>query len=1179
MVFIKRIDIRGFKTFNKKVSINLGKGFTVITGPNGSGKSNILDSLKFALGELSPRELRGRSLSDLVHKSEVEGARSAYVAVQFDNSDRKLPVDSDLVTISREFSKGGEGIYRLNGRRMSRKQVQDIMSSADIQVTGFNLISQHAITRLAEISTAERRTILEGLTGIGTFEVKKAAAKGELAEADLNLKVSSARVDEVRQRIEQLERERNDLLRYNLLKTEINNQHARILSAQVLTLERQQTEMTQTLGREQSKLDQVRQEREGLTAQREKIQQERRTFEEKTVTQGNKELFDLERRIADASKGIIEAKSTAETAKNVVTTRIRQKDALNKQAEEMELSIKPLQNSVKSLQSHKRVLEEKLAESTAKVEKISQKVTVGREGLDQDTKHLQEVQDEIDGLGKELANLMAQSKGSSTKLDLTASHLQTLEARQKEFSQLSEELKTRIKEMEKLQKEEEKRLESIENKTKEYGELKDQRRKEIDEALDIAKKARVTVVEFNTQKDMAANFGAEDKAIEKIEEMADEGALKGIHGRLEDLIKFPEEYRKAVQAASGGWMKALVVKDLGVAIRCVESLKRTKLGRVKIVPLDDLELPEQETDFDEGSGIIGPLSKIVKSDKAIAPAVRFVFGDTILATTQRAAFLTASKGQRCVVTSGDLYEPGGGLESGYYRAPLEISNLVPRSTALESLEKTVKSLETVVQRSRSDVDRIERELVELLEDRVSATKTREAVAKDVDTAKKSFERTRGFLQQTTRRIESLQDSMTKEQALLKETAEKSAEMKRRLTVIEEERAKLRIDPRRSSLSQLETERDQATKENQTILRGKLELDTRLSSEQSKLETLRPGIDQIRIQLRALDSEVGREESRAKGAAEQFEVLDKQMKEFAQEKERLLGNLESVAGERKKYEEQFAEVEQATRKLLQMMDPLNATVTDLRAKQREVEAQLVIFKSQLKALGFETPFETHPDLLKEAEEMKRALEHERDEIGGINQLAAQHYETQKGGYKQLSVRISELEQDKLKIINFMNELEKQKLDTFMSAFNKVNETFQTIFGEMTGGEGNGKMVLDNPENPFEGGLDILLQFPGKTMLTIGSASGGEKSVSTVCYLLALQQIHPMPFYVMDEIDAHLDILNARRLATLIRSRSNLSQFIVISLKDTTISRAERVFGVFIDKGSSQVVSLPSRGENN
>src|SRR5881409_4295731 len=157
---------------------------------------------------------------------------------------------------------------------------------------------------------------------------------------------------------------------------------------------------------------------------------------------------------------------------------------------------------------------------------------------------------------------------------------------------------------------------------------------------------------------------------------------------------------------------------------------------------------------------------------------------------------------------------------------------------------------------------------------------------------------------------------------------------------------------------------------------------------------------------------------------------------------------------------------------------------------------------------------------------------------------------------------------------MNELERKKLDTFMSAYNKVNETFQSIFREMTG-EGNGRMALDNPENPFEGGLDVLLQFPGKTELTIGAASGGEKSVSTVCYLLALQQIHPMPFYIMDEIDAHLDVLNAKRLATLVKSKSMDSQFVVISLKDTTISRADRVFGVYIDQGQSQVISLPNK----
>src|SRR5712692_8819226 len=262
LVFIKRIDIRGFKTFNKKVSINLGTGFTVVTGPNGSGKSNILDSLKFALGELSPRELRGQSLSDLVHKGQGEGARSAYVAVQFDNSDHKIPVDSDLVTVSREFSRGGEGVYRLNGRRLSRKQVQDILSSADIQVSGFNMIAQHAITRLAEIGTEERRRILEELIGIGVFETKKAEAKQQLQQADVNLRVAAARVDEVRTRIEQLELERNNLLMFQLLKREIGDQQARILSGQIAGLEAKRTSVQQELETMQKKLETVRQERD-----------------------------------------------------------------------------------------------------------------------------------------------------------------------------------------------------------------------------------------------------------------------------------------------------------------------------------------------------------------------------------------------------------------------------------------------------------------------------------------------------------------------------------------------------------------------------------------------------------------------------------------------------------------------------------------------------------------------------------------------------------------------------------------------------------------------------------------------------------------------------------------------------------------------------------------------------
>jgi len=1175
LVYIKRIDIRGFKTFNKKVSVNLDRGFTVITGPNGSGKSNILDSLKFALGELSPRELRGGSLSDLIHKSGGEGARSAYVVVQFDNSDRKIPVDSDLVTVSREFSKGGEGIYRLNGRRLSRKQVQDILSSADIQVTGFNLIAQHSITRLAEIGTEERRRILEDLIGLGVFETKKAEAKVQLQEADLNLKVAAAKVDDVRARIDQLERERNDLLRYKMLQKEIGSQQAQILSSQIAGFETKRVSALQALEQEQKKLEELRLERDNLSAQRVQTEAERRQFEEKTVTLGNQELFEVERKIAESSNGVVRAKVEAESARNLLNTRTRQRESLLKQGEDIDDSIKQLTISIRGLTGRQTRLEEQFTDSNSKAEKLNEALKTARDSLSQDSKQREELDAEIQAIEKELSGLIASSKGSSTKLDLTASHLQTLESRHQEFSQLGEELKKRIREMERFAKEQEKRLQDIEEKAKEYTELKDQRRKEIEEALDVVKRARVTVTEFNTQRNIADTIQAEERALQKIEEMAEEGAIKGVLGRLQDLIKFGDEYGKAVEAASAGWMRALVVKDLEVAIKCVESLKRTKLGRAKIIPLEDLELHATDDGDEETPGIVGPISKVIKSEKSVARAVQFVFGDTMLATNQRAAFMSASKGLRCVVTSGDLYEPGGGLESGYYRAPFDVSTIVPRSAALEGLERTVKSLETIVQRSRIELDRLESEIGTLREDRVSTSKTREALTRDVEMAQKSLERTRAALQQTKRRVDSLQSSMRNERELLEEMAQKQGEMKRRLSALEEERVKLKIEHRRTTISEHERERDRAVDEAETLLREKLELESKLASNQSTLDTLRPGYDQLRIQLRALESEIRHEETRVQEADKEADELQRKMKILNEEKSRLVGSLGSVTNERRKYEEKFAAIEESLQQLIDRMDPLNATVSELKAGIRELDTQLAMFSAQVRNLGFEKPLDVAPEAIEEAQKTKKGLEKELEEIGAVNQLATQQYEDLKDGYKHLSVRISDLEREKLAILDFMNELEKKKLDTFLTAFTKVNETFQQIFHDITT-SGNGRMVLDSPENPFEGGLDVLLQFPGKTELTIGSASGGEKSVSTVCYLLALQQIHPMPFYILDEIDAHLDVLNAKRLASLVRSKSSESQFIVISLKDTTISRADRVFGVFIDKGQSQVISLPDKG---
>jgi chromosome segregation protein len=228
-------------------------------------------------------------------------------------------------------------------------------------------------------------------------------------------------------------------------------------------------------------------------------------------------------------------------------------------------------------------------------------------------------------------------------------------------------------------------------------------------------------------------------------------------------------------------------------------------------------------------------------------------------------------------------------------------------------------------------------------------------------------------------------------------------------------------------------------------------------------------------------------------------------------------------------------------------------------------------SELKELGYGEALEVSGEEIQRVEVQLPHLKKELGSIGGVNELAAKQYEEVKENYKHLASRIYDLEKEKLSIVQFMNELDRQKLETFMRAFNQVSRSFNEIFSTVTGGLG--RLFLEKPDQPFDGGADIRLQFPGKTEMSIGSASGGEKSVGTVCFILALQAIHPMPFYMLDEIDAHLDVVNSQRLADLLKSKSKGSQFIIVSLKDVTIARGDSVYGVFIQEGVSQVVSLP------
>ena len=1171
MVYIKRVDLRGFKTFGKKATVHLDRGLTVITGPNGSGKSNILDSVKFALGELSPKELRGETIGDLVHKgAQAASTRSAWVAVQFDNHDRRIPIDTEAVTISREFRRGGEGIYRLNGRKISRKQLTDILSSADIQVSGYNIVPQHAITRLAEVTTEERRKIIEDMIGIGVYDVKKASAQAELQKADVNLQVASAKIEEVRLRVESLERERNNYLKFQQVRKELNESQAKSVSYKIQESRKQVNEMDQETLQKQQQLQELKSKRDQLMRGRTRIEAEKRQCEDSVAVRGNTKLLEAQRAIGDLNATIARLRAHRDGTKTNMASLQQQKGDLERNLKDLDDKILSSKNELQTLELDRESLLKTLASKQLSVDNSLKALTELREKMGERSKEAEELENRMSTLSHRIMSFDSQIKASTAKTEILAGHLQTLTTRKEEYVAVLQQVSKRLDDLRAAKRDEETRALRADRKITELTKVNEQRTKEIENANHVTKKASLSLTEIDTRTNMARDFASDDKALRLIEEMAESGTVSGVYGRLGDLIRVKNSDLKAAEAAAAGWLKAIVVKDLETAIPCIEVLKKTKIGRVKLIPLKGLAKAQKKIPGNL-QDIIGPMGEQVEFQPQFQPAVDYVFGDTVLARNQKSAFLASLQGVRAVAPSGDLYEPGGAMETGYFRQPLDMSKLLMHARTVEQLRNTLSSLEKLTHKAREEIARIDQEILEQTKIKAQSTNLMHLTEKEVAAVTESLERAHKHVNETTTRIEQLTREIATEQTIQAACVSRKHTLEQAMSEFKQGRDAIRLQSQSAATLDLENEYSEVTNEANALLRQKIETEGHIRSLSSTISAIEPTAEQMRNQITAIDGQQRNLDNQLTQINSELPQYEHQLQLTNQSREQITDELAAMKKKRDEYDEHLRGLEKQITATLEELDPLNSRLADLTASSKHMQMQIDFQLNELKEMSCAEVAEVSEDEIQRVEKMIPVLKKELASIGGVNELAASQYDEVKGNYKQLASRIYELENEKLSIIKFMNELDKQKLEAFMKAFKQVSDSFNEIFSTVTSGAG--RLFLEKPDDPFEAGADIKLQFPGKTEMAIGSASGGEKSVGTVCFILALQAIHPMPFYMMDEIDAHLDVVNSQKLAELLKTKSKGSQFIIVSLKDVTIARADSVYGVFIQEGVSQVVSLP------
>ncbi|MGB9134881.1 MAG: chromosome segregation SMC family protein [Candidatus Bathyarchaeia archaeon] len=1174
MPHLKKVELKGFKSFGPKtVSVTFDKGFTVVTGPNGSGKTNIVDAILFVLGELSARRMRAENLPKLIfHGSPdtgVEKTKSAKVVVQFDNKDGRIPVETGTVTISREVFRNGQCVYRLNGRRVSRGNINNMLSIAGITSTGHNIILQGTITRMTDISSSERRKVIEDMVGIAQYDAEKAEAEEKLRAAEISIRTAMGRIDEVQKRVDDLERERNELLRYNCIQTEIERFDAMKFSYQIALTREKLNGASSKFAEAQGRVDSVRQLRDRIRENRHSIESEWRRLSSDMVEGGGSRVLEVQIKIGDLKSRLPElatkigaGSTTLEGLKKIRENDIQQHDAMRKEIVEN-------RKTTEHLKRRKEQLLSELEDQKSKHDTLAAETKHLWENIGENSKEIREAEQQLDKLYQELGELKADYARKQASKKALVHRLSDLKTRRERFGVTLEELGKSFNDLGALQMEQKTQLSELHKSLERKIVQKEAVEREVDEAGKIAGTAREAVVEFATQRELAETMAAEENALRNIEELSELGVIPGVYGRLKNLIKIEGHYKNALEAAGASWLDALVVQDFDSAFTCAETLRRLKLGRIKIIPVKGLV--RKAVRAPEARDVEGLATAFVKCAREHEPAVEFVFGDTLVMGNDKVALDVSRKGYRSVTMGGDVYESGGGLESGFFRAPIDFSTIIPSEIALKSLDEAVGALHEHLAKRGRDVSFFEEEIERTRSEITRLSDGITTLEAEIDRVKRSVRVTRRSTRRIDFHIQGVQFKLEKESMEIGLQKAQRSSIRKEMQILRSKLVELRRKTDPTHIQELEVQRDRLAESVITLRQNSGSIETELSTLRSKYDNvLRLGYENVRIQLGKVEKQLSIVEKEVSEALQEKEGLKEELLALEKSREELSRTVLSAREEAKKFTAQIDDIDNELKKIDAEYEHAERLHNQLQLSVQTSQLELDSFRRQLRDVGCEEAMLITPEQLEEAETSLKMMRFELERLGAVNQLALSHYAEQISRYKELSLRMNELEREKQAIVAFMNEVELKKRSIFMDAFGKINENLVRYFSKLTGG-GNAELKLENLEEPFAGGVDMLVQFPNKPPILVTGASGGERSVSAVGFLLAIQEFTPAAFYVLDEVDAHLDAFHVAKLGELLAEESEKSQFIAVTLKPELVNKAQKVYGVYERNGVSNVVS--------
>ncbi len=1177
-MYLKSIEVQGFKSFANKITFKFHNGITGIVGPNGSGKSNVADAVRWVLGEQKVKQLRGASMQDVIFSgTEMRKPLGyAYVAITLDNRDRQLSIDFEEVTVARRLYRSGESEYMINNSPCRLKDVYELFYDTGIGKEGYSIIGQGQIDKILSGKPEERRELFDEAAGIVKFKRRKAASVKKLESEQQNLLRVSDILAELEKQTGPLERQSEKARIYLKKKEELKTLDVNMFLLDNRQVNEQLVKVEENYRTASRDLAQTTEKYEHIKTEYEEIQQEVERLGAE-IEKAHAELTDTSaiRGKLEGEIGILrEQIHSVEGNKEHLLNRLAavEADIAEKSSDKSGIMTQKasIDEQVAKLETARDEARERLEEVQAQMEQLNTEIENAKNVI------MQALNDRADTRSRmeRFDTMLEQTQ--IRKAELT-SRLVRVKSDEAEADQLVAELEDQFEETNKKVTQLNEKQAAAEKRLLEIKGLLTEDNRVLQETKEKYHQEKSRLDALNNLTERYEGYGGSVKMV-----MEQKKTEKGIVGVVADIIKVEKKYETAIETALGGNIQNIVTEEEDTAKRMIAFLKKHKYGRATFLPLTSIRHPQEFKNQDvlKEAGVIGMADKLVRIDEKYRNVAKAMLGRIVVVDDVNHALAIAKKyayGVRMVTLEGELLVPGGAISGGAFK---NNSNLLGRRRELEELGKKVKELSEKTESLEREIQNIREERNKLRVQSETLRVTLQNAFIEQNTIRLNLEAAKEKKEETANGFGDLKTEEAQIEETFKEIETGKEEIRKKLQASEalEQEENAKIGACQKKLEELRTlESDYAAKaaewdvevekmlqkqefgqqnvdridaEIERHRKEKQEIEESMAAGAEEAERKRHNIEEILLTIKASQKAQSDAEKKLQEDTQQRELLSEKQKTFFDRREELSGQMTGLDKEVYRLNAQKEKLEESIETQINYMwNEYEITLSDAASLRKEELTDLAEMKRDIAALK---------------DQIKK--------LGDVNVNAIEDYKNIMERYTFLKGQHDDLIEAEKTLEHIITELDTAMRRQFQEKFKEIAGEFDKVFKELFGG-GKGTLELMEDEDILEAGIRIIAQPPGKKLQNMMQLSGGEKALTAIALLFAIQNLKPSPFCLLDEIEAALDENNVTRFAKYLHKLTKNTQFIVITHRRGTMEKADQLYGITMqEKGVSALVSV-------